>query len=98
MEIIKTRNGDELTIALVGRLDTLTSPELEKVLKEELGDVKALVYDFKDLIYISSAGLRMLLLSQKMMNEKGSMVIRNAQKEVMDVFELTGFNNVLTIE
>ena len=97
MTIRKMMNGDALTVALEGRLDTTTSPELEK----ELGDlagVKSLVFDLTDLAYISSAGLRVLLVAQKAMNKQGSMVIRNASEAVMDIFDVTGFTDILTIE
>lgn len=98
MNILKTKKDKELTLALEGRLDTATSPDLEKVVREELGAVDFLVFDLEKLVYISSAGLRVLLLAQKTMAEKGGMVIRNANKDVMDVFELTGFTNFLKIE
>ena len=79
-------------------MDTLSAPELEQVLKMELGDASELVIDFADLDYISSAGLRVLLSAQKVMNRQGSMVIRNVKPEVMDIFEVTGFSDILTIE
>ncbi|WP_027203971.1 STAS domain-containing protein [Butyrivibrio fibrisolvens] len=98
MVITKTRNGDELTVALEGRLDTTTAPELDDMLKEELGDVKKLSFDFAKLEYISSAGLRVLLISQKAMNKQGSMVIKNVNEEINEIFEVTGFTDILTIE
>ena len=98
MVITKTRNGDELTVALEGRLDTTTAPELDDMLKEELGDVKKLSFDFAKLEYISSAGLRVLLISQKTMNKQGSMVIKNVNEEINEIFEVTGFTDILTIE
>lgn len=98
MVINKTKNGDELTVALEGRLDTTTAPELDDMLKEELGDVKKLVFDFAGLEYISSAGLRVLLISQKTMNKQGSMVIKNVNEEINEIFEVTGFTDILTIE
>lgn len=98
MEIIRNVNNDELTINLVGRLDTTTAPELENELKSSLENIKSLVLDLVDLDYISSAGLRVLLSAQKIMNAKGSMVIRNAKSEIMEVFEITGFTDILTIE
>lgn len=98
MVINKTKNGDELTVALEGRLDTTTAPELDDMLKEELGDVKNLVFDFAGLEYISSAGLRVLLISQKTMNKQGSMVIKNVNEEINEIFEVTGFTDILTIE
>ncbi len=98
MVINKTRNGDELTVAVEGRLDTTTAPELDDMLKEELGDVKKLSFDFAKLDYISSAGLRVLLISQKAMNKQGSMVIKNVNEEINEIFEVTGFTDILTIE
>lgn len=98
MVINKTKNGVELTVALEGRLDTTTAPELDDMLKEELGDVKNLVFDFAGLEYISSAGLRVLLISQKTMNKQGSMVIKNVNEEINEIFEVTGFTDILTIE
>ncbi len=98
MVINKTRNGDELTVAIEGRLDTTTAPELDDMLKAELGDVKKLLFDFAKLDYISSAGLRVLLLSQKTMNKQGSMVIKNVNEEINEIFEVTGFSDILTIE
>lgn len=98
MVINKTRNGDELTVAVEGRLDTTTAPELGDMLKAELGDVKKLLFDFAKLDYISSAGLRVLLISQKTMNKQGSMVIKNVNEEINEIFEVTGFSDILTIE
>ncbi len=98
MTISKTHEGGKFSIKIDGRMDTLTAPELEKVLKMELGDASELVIDFADLDYISSAGLRVLLSAQKVMNRQGSMVIRNVKPEVMDIFEVTGFSDILTIE
>lgn len=98
MEIIKNTNGEELTLNVVGRLDTTTAPELENELKASLDSVKALVLDLVDLDYISSAGLRVLLSAQKIMNAQGTMVIKNAKPEIMEVFEITGFTDILTIE
>ena len=98
MVINKTRNGDELTVAVEGRLDTTTAPEPDDMLKEELGDVKKLSFDFAKLEYISSAGLRVLLISQKAMNKQGSMVIKNVNEEINEIFEVTGFTDILTIE
>ena len=98
MEIKKNQNGDALEIALIGRLDTTTAPMLETEVKENLGDVKNLTFDFAELEYISSAGLRVLLAAQKIMNVNGKMVIKNANSDIMDVFEITGFSDILTIE
>lgn len=98
MNLIKTRNGSELTISLDGRLDTTTAPELDQVLKDSLDEITSLVFDLEKLVYISSAGLRSLLVSQKTMNKKGSMKIRNANASIMEVFTVTGFSDILTIE
>ena len=87
-----------LHIALSGRLDTTTAPELESELKGSLDGVTALIMDFRELEYISSAGLRVLLSSQKTMNKQGSMVIKNASDEVKEIFDVTGFSEILTIE
>ena len=99
MTIKKIANENELTIALEGRLDTSTSPELEQVLKEELPKVSKLILDFEKLDYISSAGLRVLLFAQKAMNStQGSMKIRNVGEIIMEIFEVTGFQDILDIE
>jgi anti-anti-sigma factor len=98
MEIRKTQEGSTLTIALVGRLDTTTAPRLEAELKTGIGGVMELIFDFAELEYISSAGLRVILSAQKVMNRQGSMVIRNVNENVMEVFEVTGFVDILTIE
>lgn len=98
MVINKELDGDKLAISLEGRLDTLTAPELEKELKDNLADVKNLVVDFKNLEYISSAGLRVLLFAHKQMLNQGSMVIRNVSESVMEVFDVTGFSDLLNIE
>jgi len=98
MTIEKIANGTELTITLAGRLDTTTAPELEAVLKESYAGVEKLVLDFAKLEYISSAGLRVLLGAQKIMNKQGEMVIRNVNETIDEIFEITGFADVLTIE
>lgn len=85
-------------IALTGRLDTTTAPQLEEVLHKELPDTEALLLDFTELEYISSAGLRVLLSTQKRMSVQGSMVIRGVSEEVNEIFEVTGFSDILTIE
>ena len=98
MTIDKTLNGNELYISLHGSLDTITSPDLEEVIRKELKEVKLLTIDLKDVDYVSSAGLRVFLLAEKTMdNQDGKLVVLNAAKEIMDVFELTGFSNVLDI-
>ncbi|MBQ6478031.1 MAG: STAS domain-containing protein [Erysipelotrichaceae bacterium] len=99
MEIIKTVKDDVTDIALVGRLDTTTAPDLEKELKELLEQgIKKLDLDFEKLDYISSAGLRVLLFAQKSLSENGKMTIRNVKPEIMEVFDITGFIDILTIE
>jgi len=98
MDIKTILNGTELTIALIGRLDTVTAPELENTLNTSLDGVTSLIFDFTDLEYVSSAGLRMLLRAQKTMNQQGTMVVRNANDNIQEVFEITGFDDVLTIE
>lgn len=98
MNIIKEANADTLTIRLEGRLDTITAPKLEAELKSSINGVKQLVMDFAQLEYISSAGLRVLLSAHKVMSKQGSMVVRNVNDTVMDIFEVTGFSDYLTIE
>lgn len=96
MNIKKSLSGTELTIMLEGRLDTMTAPELEKELKENYDSITGMVLDFKDLEYISSAGLRVLLSAHKALN--GKLVVKNVIDTVMEVFEITGFADILTIE
>lgn len=98
MNIDKKQNGDSLMIALEGRLDTTTAPQLESVLRASIAGIKELEFDFSSLEYISSAGLRVLLSAQKVMNKQGSMIIKNASDDIMDVFEITGFTDILNIE
>ena len=98
MTIDKQINGSELTLSLTGRLDTTTAPELEAVIKENITGVTNLVMDFAGLEYLSSAGLRVILSAQKTMNKQGEMVIRNLNETINEVFEITGFIDILTIE
>ena len=98
MTITKTQNGTALTIALEGRLDTMTAPELEAELKKSLDGVETLNLDFSKLDYISSAGLRVLLSAHKLMSAKGGMKVTNVNEIVQEVFEVTGFAEILTIE
>ena len=98
MNIEKNIDGKKLTVALTGRLDTTTAPELETELKQSLSGIKELVLDFAGLEYLSSAGLRILLSAQKMMNRQGSMVVKNVNEIIMEIFEVTGFVDILTIE
>ena len=98
MKIEKTQEGTKLTIALEGRLDTMTAPELDQELKVSLEGITNLDIDMTKLEYVSSAGLRVLLSAQKVMNKQGNMIIRNANEEVMEIFEVTGFIDILNIE
>ena len=98
MTINKEKNGSKLTLSLVGRLDTTTSPELEALIKEETTDVTDLRFEMDQLEYISSAGLRVLLSAQKLMNQKGSMVIAGCNDDIMEIFDMTGFSDILSIE
>lgn len=98
MTIDKKLNGTELTIALTGRLDTITAPQLENELKASLDGVEKLALDFAELDYLSSAGLRVLLAAQKTMNKQGSMVVRNVNETIAEIFDVTGFCDILTIE
>ena len=98
MTINKTQNGNALTIALEGRLDTTTAPELEQALKESLDGANELTFDLEKLEYISSAGLRVLLAAHKAMSKKGGMKVTHVNEIVSEVFEVTGFSDILTIE
>ena len=97
MMISKALEGSKLTIILEGRLDTTTSPALEAELKDALTGITELVFVFEKLEYISSAGLRILLANQKIMNKQGSMVIKNVNEVIAEVFEVTGFADILTV-
>lgn len=98
MVINKNAEGAKLTLALQGRLDTTTAPQLEAELKASIDNVSELTFDFAELEYISSAGLRVLLSAQKTMTKQGSMVVKNVNADIMDVFDLTGFADILTIK
>ena len=98
MTIEKTLNGTELTINLIGRLDTTTAPQLEAELKQNISGVEKLVLNFAALEYLSSAGLRVLLAAQKVMNKQGEMIIRNVNETIAEIFEVTGFSDILTME
>lgn len=98
MTIHQEKNGTALTVALEGRLDTMTAPSLVETLKDALEGVTELTFDFEKLDYISSAGLRVLLAAQKTMNRQGVMKVRNANEIIMEIFEVTGFSDILTIE
>ncbi len=98
MTINKIKENDSLKIALEGRLDTLTAPKLDAEIQGALDGIKSLVFDFEKLAYISSAGLRILLSAQKVMNKQGTMVIKNAGPEIREIFDVTGFSDILTLE
>ncbi len=98
MNIEKNLNGTELEIKVVGRLDTATAPQLEEELKANLDGIEKLVLDFAELDYLSSAGLRVLLSAQKTMNKQGRMIVRNVNETIAEIFEVTGFCDILTIE
>ena len=98
LNINKTIENGAVLFALGGRLDTTTAPELEKELKDSLDGVAALTIDMKELEYISSAGLRVLLSAQKIMNRQGEMKLKNVNETIMEIFEVTGFCDILTIE
>lgn len=98
MTITKKQNGNALEIALEGRLDTMTAPELEAELKASLDAADSLALDFSKLDYISSAGLRVLLSAHKVMSGKGGMKVKNVNEVVREVFDVTGFADILTIE
>ena len=98
MKISTEKDGTRLTIAIEGRIDAVTSEKLEKVIDTELEGVTELIFDLKDLEYTSSAGLRQFVAADQIMEEQGSMVIRNANEAVMDIFEETGFSDVFNIE
>lgn len=97
MTINKTQDASILTIAIEGRIDTTTAPELEKEI-DAIADITELVLDFAGVDYISSAGLRVILKAQKLMNQLGKMKLVNVKDDVMDVFDITGFLDILTIE
>ena len=98
MTINRKKDGAVLTLAVEGRLDTITAPELEAALREELDGVEELIFDFSALEYISSAGLRVLLSAQKQMNGQGTMKVTGVGEVIMEIFEVTGFTDILTIE
>ena len=98
MKIENTTNGNEMELVLSGRLDTITAPQLEAELKKNIDGITSLLFDFSELEYLSSAGLRVLLAAQKIMNKQGSMVIKNVNDTIMEIFEVTGFVDILTIK
>ena len=98
MKINKDLKEGNLILSIEGEINSYTAPELEGVIKNDLNGVKSLVFDFKGVEYLSSAGLRVLLVAQKVMNKQGKMSLRNVNQSVMEVFEITGFSNILDIE
>lgn len=98
MTIEKTLHDRTLTVAPEGRLDTITAPQFEADLRADTDGITELIFDLANLTYISSAGLRVLLSAQKAMNKKGTMVLRNVKPEIMEIFDITGFSSILTIE
>lgn len=98
MTIEKTTLDKTVTLALSGRLDTTTAPELEKATDETIPFADELIFNFENLEYISSAGLRVILKAQKAMNQKGSMKLTNVNEDIMEIFDITGFLDILTIE
>lgn len=99
MEIIKNLDGDVLNVKIIGRLDAVTSAQFDKSMLESIENVKNIVMDFQGLEYVASAGLRSLMMVQKKIDQKdGSMVLRNVQPQVMEVLDMTGFDEILTVE
>lgn len=98
MEIIKNKNASQLTVSLIGRLDTTSAPQLEEELFSSLEGVEELVFDLSELPYTSSAGLRVFLKAQKQMNAQGKMRIIGADEDIKEIFEITGLNSVIDIE
>ena len=98
MKINKTQDGSKLTLAFEGRLDSSSAPQLEMELKANSEAITELVMDFAELVYLSSAGLRVILAAQKQMNTQGKMVIVKVNETIMEIFEVTGFTEILTIE
>ncbi len=98
MEINMNKEGSKLTAKVSGRLDTMTAPQLEKELKPNYEGISNLVFDISDLEYISSAGLRVLLSAQKVMNKQGIMTVTGVSDAIMEIFDVTGFSDLLTIE
>ena len=97
MNIEKIKDSDKLTLKIEGRIDTKTAPEFDETVKTSLDGISSLIIDLKDVAYISSAGLRVLLIAQKQMNKQGDMKIINVSDDIMEIFEVTGFSDILTI-
>ena len=98
MKVDKTISGNKLDLAVTGRIDTTTAPQLEEEIRDSLDGIEELVMDFSGVEYISSAGLRVLLSCQKTMNTQGSMALTGVRESVMEIFEVTGFSDILTIK
>ena len=98
MTINKVQNGEELTLSVDGRLDTITAPQLEEEIRASIDGIKNLIIDISALEYISSAGLRVLLSAQKTMNKQGAMTVKGANEAIMEIFNVTGFVDLLNIE
>ncbi|MBQ4256601.1 MAG: STAS domain-containing protein [Oscillospiraceae bacterium] len=98
MNVNKIKDAGKLTAVIEGRVDTTTAPELEKSLKEDMEGCTELILDFKAVEYISSAGLRVLLSAQKIMSKQGEMTLINVNSDIMEIFEVTGFSDILTIK
>lgn len=98
MDISTKKDGNSLVISVSGRVDTVTAPEFEKRITDNIDGVSELVLDLKDMTYTSSAGLRVILRAQKLMNKQGSMKVTNVRDEVMEIFDVTGFSDILNIE
>lgn len=97
MKVTLNKNSNTLEVHVSGRLDTTTAPELEKALSSQLEGIESLILDFAELVYVSSAGLRVLLALQKIMNRQGQMLVTHVNDNIMEVFDVTGFVDVLTI-
>lgn len=98
MDITKKQDGARTELSVAGRVDTITAPKLDAAIREILPETGTLILDLRNLAYISSAGLRVLLAAQKAMNERGSMIVQNANDTVSEIFDVTGFSDILTIE
>ncbi len=98
MEVTMQKDGDKLTMAVEGRLDAMTTSEFEKTLRKNIEGVAELILDLAELEYLSSAGLRVVLYAQKVMDAQGTMKVRNARQDIMDIFVVTGFSDILTFE
>lgn len=97
MNITQVKDGKTLTLQIEGRIDSKTAPEMESVIREVIDGVEELTIDMKDTVYISSAGLRVLLIAQKQMNRQGNMKVIHVNEDIMEIFEVTGFADILTI-